>query len=303
MRQCVIGGLALVTMTAADASAQAANLDIGDVAAKIVVVTEPRADVVASVIKTNPRLPLIITRQGDGLSIRGSIKQTWWSGLFHRQLISCKFDARGASVGVMGIGGFHEADLPLVLVRAPLDAKISTAGGVVGSLPTADSLALEVKGCDSWTIGRIKGRMTLNDSGVVRLRVGSAGAMTTQVAGSGDVAIGAVTDGLQVEQAGVGQFRAGRVSGPVSVQVSGQGNVRILGGHASDLSVTIAGVGQVIYGGLADTLEATIAGEGEVEVAQVLGPVQKTVAGVGKIVVGGMGPPVGASSPPLGRGH
>lgn len=279
--------LIALALAAVAAPSQAAGLELKDVVAQVVVVTEPRSDVSVTILRTNPRAPLTIRRSGDDVIVSGR-KDNWWARTFGGQSLSCNIRPGGAHVSALGIGSFSRDQLPSLLVRMPLGARISTSGAVLGSLPTADSLALDIGGCDVWTIGQVKGRLDIHDAGAGRVLVGDAGEESAELSGTGEVRSGFVRRGLTVKIAGVGTVTAGQASGLVDVHIAGQGRVVIAGGQASRLSVEIDGQGQVTDGGVADSLDAHIAGQGDIRVAKVTGAVSREVAGMGTVTVGGV---------------
>ena len=82
---------------------------------------------------------------------------------------------------------------------------------------------------------------------------------------------------------------AGKVHGTVTHKAIDElpsGDVLIRDGHATVLSVAIAGSGDVTHNGAAQRLDAVVLGSGDVRVHQVNGPVSRQVFGGGDVVVG-----------------
>jgi len=73
---------AVISVIAASAVAvqgHAATLDLRGAVARVIVVTEPRTDIKATLLSPNPRLPLNIAREGDKVVVSGSPSLTpWW---------------------------------------------------------------------------------------------------------------------------------------------------------------------------------------------------------------------------------
>jgi len=203
--------------------------------------------------------------------------------------VKCSTAPDGSTVTVDGVGSVFQEQLPRLLIRMPLAARIKTSGCIVGSLLTANSLDLDIAGGDQWTIGRVSGAFDLHDSGSGHVRTGDLGRLSAQIAGSVHVTTHAISDGLDMHVAGVGGLHALQVSGPVDVQIAGQGTVNVSGGHATRFAVDIAGQGDVQDDGVADSLDVHIAGQGTVRVGKVLGRIDKEIAGQGSVIVGGIG--------------
>ena len=62
--------------------------------------------------------------------------------------------------------------------------------------------------------------------------------------------------------------------------------LRVRGGRASTLEVSIGGSGDVNFGGTAGDVSAAIAGSGDVRVAQATGAVSRSIVGSGDLRIG-----------------
>lgn len=279
-------GLGLAAALLAGASAHAASLDLKHIVAKVVVVPEARSDISVTVIRANPKLPMRVRNALDDVTVVDGGDRDWWPQLFGGRISHCRVGPEGTSVHVAGVGDFSEDQLPQLLVRVPLDAKISTSGAIVGSLPAADSLSLSIAGCDTWTIGDIKGRMHLSEAGQGRIRTGALGAADIDIAGTATVSTRAIAEELKVSISGSGDLYASSASGQIGMSIAGSGRVRIDGGHVALLKGSIAGDGDLTYEGAADRVKISVAGKGSVHVAHVqgmTGPLNKSIMGVGQI--------------------
>lgn len=290
-----LGGVFALGLMAMALPAQAAQIVFKDVVARVVVVTESRADVAVTVLKTNPQLPIWISSAAGGVVVSGR-QASGWRRLLGARSAQCHVGPKGAHVLVVGVGDFAQDQLPSLLVRAPLETQISTSGAVIGSLPTADRLELRIAGCDVWTIGAVKGRLTLDASGFGHVRTGDVGEVSARISGESDLRTHAITHGLDARLSGAGDVRATDVSGPIDLHITGQGDVRIGGGHTGRLGVEITGQGDVTYGGVADRLDVGVSGQGDVRVAKVIGPVDKQITGIGRVVIGPIDPSILAVS-------
>ena len=279
-------GLAAAAMIAAT-SATAASVEIRDAVVRVTVLPEARSDVVVQVIKTNPKLPLRVTRSGDGrVVVDGGSDDNWLGGLLGRRAASCNFSGPHPSVTVWGVGSIDVDDMPQIIVRTPMDAQVSTSGATLGAIGRTDSLVLSIAGCDDWVVANVRGRLKVHDAGSGRIRTGAAGELAISIAGSGSLHTRAIANGVSAHIAGSGEVEIEEASGPIQVEIAGHGDVRIGGGHATDMRVSIVGSGDVAYKGVADNLRAAIAGSGEIVVAKVTGTVRKSIAGSGAIDVG-----------------
>jgi hypothetical protein len=281
-------GLSLAAAALAAApSAGAASVEIRDAVVRVTVLPEARSDVVVQIIRTNPKLPLRVTREGDGrVVVDGGPDDSWLGGWLGRRAASCNFSGAHPSVTVWGVGSISLDDMPRIIVRTPMDAEVSTSGATIGTINRTESLTLSIAGCDDWTVGNVRGRMKIHNAGSGQIRTGSAGELVMNIAGSGTLRTRAIGNGVSARIAGSGEVDIEQASGPIDVSIAGHGDVRIGGGHATDMKVSIVGSGDVAYKGVADNLRAAIAGSGEIVVAKVTGDVRKSIAGSGSIDVG-----------------
>ena len=71
----------------------------------------------------------------------------------------------------------------------------------------------------------------------------------------------------------------------------GSGDVKVAGGRASTMKVTVAGSGDVDFRGAADSLRARMAGSGDIRAKQVTGEISKTIMGSGGVTIGASSKP------------
>ena len=240
-------------MLAAAGTASAASLDIRNAALRVVVIPEARSDVSVTILKTNSRLPLKLT---TGLSGQTIVDGGQWFAPFG-QAIWCE----GDGVHVWGVGHIANADLPQILVRMPLDARVSAGGGVFGAISRAERLDLAVSGCGDWTVGNV---LAVGSSGSANVRTGTADQMALQASGSGDIVTRTALGGLDAAVSGSGEITVEQASGPVRIRGSGSGDLVVNGGQASRLDVDVSGSGDVQFKGAAQDLSAGLSGNGEI---------------------------------------
>jgi hypothetical protein len=270
--------LGLLATLGTSAAAEAAPiLKIKGAAARVVVVPEARSDITVSILKTNPRLPLHVSRFGDTITVQGDIG---------RRMHDCQTVLGRRAILVWGRGRIAYEDMPQLIVHTPMDVRISAGDAVFGAVGRSDSLDLANKGCGDWTIANVKGHMRLSEAGSGDARTGAADSAEIMVAGSSDVALRDVRAGLIAVSTGSGGITATSVGGPFNVRIAGSGDVQANAGQVTDLNAQVAGSGDVKFGGVARSLTASIAGSGDVTVAEVTGPVNKRVFGAGEVTVG-----------------
>ena len=151
-RLWVLGALIAPVLGGAAASA-APNITIDHAVARVTVVLEPRNDVVAQMVRTNPHFPIQIQRAGDGVSI--------WGDLGHTSA-NCHGPADRPHVSVWMRGDVRYDDMPQIVIHAPLNASVRAAGAVYGVVGRGDSLTLSNAGCGDWVVGDQTGALTFD---------------------------------------------------------------------------------------------------------------------------------------------
>lgn len=315
MRGILISSLALAGLLVASAACAEPMLQIQDAAIRVTVIPEARGDVQVTVTHANPRLPIVVTREGDHMVVRGRVPRLatscWGAGA-----------VTGVTIGM--IVPVRTADLPQIVVHAPRDAVIQVShGAAFGQVGPSQSLRLGNSSCGSWTVGDIAGRLAVINAGSADIRAGSAaraevtlqgsgdlvigrvsGSVTARLMGSGDLAVasagsarfdlmgsgdvhaGAIGGGLAATTSGSGDVISASADGPFSARTMGSGDIRVRQGRASSVSATTMGSGDISFGGSATSLEATIMGSGDIHVGQVAGPVRQQVHGSGDVSIG-----------------
>jgi hypothetical protein len=271
-----VAGLAISTLAWAG-TASAASVEVKDAVARVTVIPEARSDIKVEMLTTNPSLPIEVRTMGDRVIVDGR--------LGHR-IRSCHSDNGKPRVHVAELGEIAWADMPQIVIRTPKDVHVGAGGAVYGAVGKSDALDLSNAGCGDWVVANVAGKMKLSVAGSGDTSTGTAGEAHLRIAGSGDVRSQAIGGAFEVDVAGSGDVTAASVNGPIDVKVAGSGDVKIGGGHASSLSVAIAGSGNVFLDGVADSLKARIAGSGDVKVKQVTGTVSKMVIGSGRVTIG-----------------
>ena len=277
MRRLFSWALAPAMLMAAG-SASAGSLDIRNAALRVVIIPEARSDVSVTVVKTNPRLPIWVSKDLTGATVTGRVA---WFALFGRPI----WCGAGGDVYVWGVGRIANADLPQIVVRMPLDAQVSAGGGVFGAISASNRLDLNVSGCGDWVVGNVHDRLAVSNSSSAAVRTGTAGQMALQVSGSGRIITRAVANGLDVGLSGSGAIMVEQASGPVSIRGSGSGELVVNGGRATSVDVQVSGSGDVRFKGVAEDLRANLSGDGQISAGSVTRSLGVDISGSGDMAV------------------
>lgn len=270
-----IGLMACALGLSAAAGAQAASeVELKNMAARVVVIPENRSDVKLSVAYGKADLPkIMISDRGNTLVASGQI---------NKRDLNC---ATGQSVRIRGKGSYALSDLPVVTIRVPMKARIESQGALFGRIGAAKSLEFALGGCGDWTIESVADKAELSIGGSGTLRTGDLGDADVAVGGSGDVYTGKVQK-LSGAIGGSGSITVAEVAGPVDIAIGGSGDVRINGGYAPKMDISIAGAGNVRFGGEAGDVDLSVVGSGDITLRKVNGHVSKNVMGSGNIKIG-----------------
>ena len=283
MQPSLIATLLAAAAVFGASGANAAAVEITNAVARVTIIPENRADVAVTIVKDDAHHPIRISTGVDGHTI---VDGGYRSGLFSGGITNCNSHNGRPTVRVMGIGEIGYDQMAQVVVRVPMDAKVGAGGAVFGTVGRSTNLDLSTAGCGDWTVADVGGRFALSNAGSGDVHAGSAGLIHVNSSGSGDFFARAINGGVEASIAGSSNIRIASVAGPVKVRISGSGDFNIDGGHASNLSASIAGSGDVTFHGVADNLTAAIAGSGDVNVSHVTGSVKKSVVGSGDVNVG-----------------
>jgi hypothetical protein len=278
-------GLAATAGAIASAgAAHAATLDIRNAALRVVVIPEARTDVSVTVVRTNPKLPLTVYNAPSGaVVVDGGLSPFWFLG---GRPVSCGPSGPGGWMSVWGVGRVAYEDLPEVVARVPMDARVRSSAAVFGAISQADRVDLDSSNCGEWVVGDVRDRLAVRTSGSARVRTGNAGQMALSVSGSGRVATRAAANGLDADVSGSGGVRVEQASGPIRADISGSGGIEIAGGHATSLATRTSGSGDLVFAGVVQDAKGDISGSGDVRVAQVEQSLDAGISGGGRMEVG-----------------
>jgi hypothetical protein len=275
---------ALAAIGLAPAALAAPSVRIRGAAVRVVVQPEDRRDILITVLHAAPGLRIRMTRFAGRSFITGD---------FAHKVRGCRPVAGRSSVQLWGRGDVDYNDLPQLLVRMPLDARIFANGAVFGAVGRSRSLELVNQGCGDWTVANVADQLKVNQAGSGEVRMGAAGRASLNVSGSGSLLAQAIAGAVTAVSNSSGDITLGSVGGNLDARVAGSGSIHALAGSVPSLTASVAGSGSVRFDGVSERLNASIAGPGDVIVSRVTGKVTRRVFGPGAIRVGsGSGPAV-----------
>lgn len=292
----VIASAIAIAALAGPAFAQSGDgpeVEIRNAVARVAVIVEDRTDVAVEVEQGSSGLPAIqVSRVGNEVRIDGGLRRR---GFFNRGdgIRECRSGpdnavrpGDGASVEVRDHGRINIPDAPLIVIRTPREVDVSASGAVFGSVGRgAASVELGSSGCGYWNVANTEGPVSLSIGGSGDIRAGSSTSLDISIGGSGSVSAGA-TRGLEIAIGGSGDVAVARIDGPLDVSIGGSGDVVVRDGTSPDVSVSIAGSGDVNFGGVAVDVDVSIAGGGDVTIARATGSVSRSIVGGGDIRIG-----------------
>jgi hypothetical protein len=273
--------LALSVFAGVPAAQAAATVTLDHLAAKVVIVPEARANITAEARRGKGDLPLpVLKAQGADLLVTGGLPESAFK--------SCSRRGHGddGSVRLADHKSVRVADLPVLVIRTPLDVKVVANGAVIGQIGSARAVELVQQRCGEWRLGDVSGKLKADIEGMGAVEVGATGSTDLKVEGMGSVRVKSA-GALNASVEGMSKVEVGEVSGPVDVSLDGMGLVKIDRGHATAFRASLDGMGSIKFGGVADSLEAEADGVGGIHVAQVRGPVHKSGSGLARVRVGG----------------
>lgn len=230
---CLFLATPFVAVCALSARAEAATqLELKDMAARVIVTPEDRADIDLKV-KNNPNLPKITVRiSGDKMIVSGQLAH--------------KIKGCGRDVKIIGVGNVRYSDLPIIHVRTPRDVTLSAASPTYGQIGPSRTLKLAHSGCGSWQAAPVAGKLGLANSGSGDLKVASASEADIAGSGSGTITVGNIRGRTHAINAGSGDLDLGDVGGDLSIKTSGSGDSTI---NRVSGNVDIAGcrIGQLYH--------------------------------------------------------
>lgn len=157
---------------------------------------------------------------------------------------------------------------------------------VYGETGDLDQAMVNVVDGSRLVMGNIAAGLELDLSGDADVRAGNAAMVDIDIAGPGDVILGAVDGMMDVSIAGSGLVRTTHIDGPVTARIAGSGGLYIKAGNADRLRATIDGSGGVFIDGAVSQPDLRLSGSAEVRMKSVTGRI--TRHGGGAVYVDGV---------------
>lgn len=297
MKTILLSAAAAAALAAAVAGPALAKpgpeVEIEHAVARVVVIVEDRADIGVEIEQGSSELPALrLERDGANVRIDGGLGRRLAGIRMGDSIRNCRSGpdrtrpGQGASVEVRNIGRVNLDDAPLIVIRAPRDVNIDAGGAVYGSIGRgASSVELGNGGCGDWVVANTDGPVDLSFGGSGAVTIGTSRSLDVSLGGSGEVIAGA-TGALDLSMGGSGEAQIAQVDGDADISIGGSGEVAIRRGRIPNLSISIAGSGDIDFGGTAGDVSVSIAGSGDVRLAEATGAVSRSVVGSGDIRIG-----------------
>jgi hypothetical protein len=248
-----------------------AELRIRHAAANVTITPEDRQDFLIEI--TNPgRAPMPLVESDEGaVVINGQLR-----GRVDRCI-------EGGGAALDGYGELTLADLPQITVRAPRSLKVELNGASTTSVAAADSVNLDLAGCGSVTLADVANDLNVDLAGSGDVRGGAVRRLTADMAGAGTLTLGAVAEQADLDLAGSGMVTIASLTGELSADGAGSGEVNILGGALTEAKIDLAGSGDVVIAAPVQRLNVSILGSGDVEVQGDVVDLDAEIAGSGSV--------------------
>lgn len=250
---------------------QGSSLDLKHLAANVVITPEDRADYVIEIANPSGRVPMPeISVEGGHITIDGRLS---------RRIQRCV----NGGAELRDYGPVTAEELPRITIRAPRTLDIDRSGAGSLEVGPSQSLNLDFSSCGSGTLADVAGPLNVDLAGSGRITAGAAQRLDADVAGSGALIVGAVADGATVDIAGSGEVRIASLTGDLSADGAGSGNLAVQGGSIGRANVDLAGSGDVDIAAPIRSLTVSIVGSGSVEVSAEVGDIEADIAGSGNV--------------------
>ena len=280
----------LALSLATDASAQmrllsdGPQIELRDLAARVVVTPEDRSDVDIRVRYGKAKVPtLMVSHRGDVTVLNGHLSSQPRIGNFTLAINFDNVTADGGEVYISGIGKVQVEDLPLVFIRVPNNAVVKDSAYTLGHVNPSKSLDIIMNGSGDWSIDPVSGPLNIINSGSGAIHVASAGDGIVDNMGAGDIRIESMRN-LKLSMTGSGNFSAGRAMN-TDVQNQGSGDVDLRNVNA--ITAKLNGSGDLILGNVTSGLTLINNGSSDVSADRLVGPVSLNLAGSGDVNISG----------------
>jgi hypothetical protein len=247
------------------------ELRIRHAAANVTITPEDRQDFLIEI--TNPgRAPMPLVESDEGaVVINGQLR-----GRVDRCL-------EGGGAALDGYGELALADLPQINVRAPRRLVLDLSGGSTTNVAASEAVTVDLAGCGSVNLADIDTDLNVDLAGSGDVRGSAARRVTADVAGSGAVTVGAISESADIDLAGSGRVTIASLTGELSADGAGSGEVNVQGGAVTDAKIDLAGSGDVVIAAPVQRLNVSILGSGDVDVQGDVVDLDAEIAGSGSV--------------------
>ena len=250
------------------------GVDLEDIAARLIVIPEDRSDYIIEITQSSMLPEPTITREGARLFVNGGIP-------LRQNPCEAPFNDRNP-VNLPGYGSVTVSDVPVVTIRAPRDANITTDGAVFAAIAPTRRGKIEAHGCGDVAIAAATEFLDVSSFGFGNVAVENMTApVKAFLVGLGDMSFGNLGD-ADLNQVGVGDINAGDIDGNLTALLHGAGKIKA----------------QNVTGGT--TL--SLSGADNFEIAEIVGPLEMDISGSGNINIGEVNSPT-ASLTASGSGN
>lgn len=258
--------------TMAEEAFAGSDLRIRGAAANITIVPEDRSDFLIAIDNSAGMAPMpLVSVTGNQVLIDGQLRN---------RVQDCEADG-GAEL--RGYGTLTREQLPTITIRAPRDLIVDRAGAGHTEIGATNSLDLDFSGCGSAALGDVTGDLDIDFAGSGQIRAGAARSVSADIAGSGELMLTTVSAGADFDLAGSGTVTIASLTGDLSADAAGSGNVTVQGGSVGEANIDMAGSGEVQIDAPVQTLIVSMVGSGDVEVTGVVGDLEAEIAGSGNV--------------------
>lgn len=258
---------------------QADRLVMNNLVASVEVITEDRSDFSVTIEPGSGEIDAPEAgMQGEALRIRGP----------RAYLVrGCRMRDESIEVRIAGGDYISAADMPRVVVRAPIGVELEVAESTIfGSMGQLGEVDLAFDGCSRMSIAGLSGDGDVSLTGSGEVGIGSAGGLDVTINGSGDVVVGNVGGDLDAGINGSGDITVQSLSGEVELGIIGSGDIVVAAGRASKFDASINGSGDIRFSGVAVDPEISISGSGDVQIAAMEGELDLSSSGSGNFRIG-----------------
>lgn len=247
------------------------RLRIRSAAANVIIIPEDRTDFSIEIDNSAGRVPMPqVSTSEDRVTIDGRLRG---------RIADCGPE----TIELRGYDDVAAADLPRITIRTPRTLDLDRSGAGSTEIGATTELTVDFSGCGNATIGVVSEELTIDLAGSGQIAASAAGSLDVDLAGSGDVTVGAVATGASVDIAGSGTVTIASLTGELSTDGAGSGEVVVEGGAITDASIDLAGSGDVRIAAPIQTLDVSIVGSGDVDVQGAVGELDAEIAGSGNV--------------------